>query len=178
MHFAPQEAPSTLRVTASWIDFLSQVLARAPAFRGHALRPGRLQDEPFLFALHREAMRDYVSATWGWDDKWQRMHFAEHYAPSRHAIILRDGAHPPEVGRLSLTRHWRKIFLRDIELVAAERNHGVGSALIEAVLELAHAEERHVELLVLKCNPARRLYSRLGFRAIEDDGSRLKMRAF
>jgi hypothetical protein len=30
---------------------------------------------------------------------------------------------------------------------------------------------------VLRCNPAQRLYARLGFRVIDDDGARLTMRA-
>ncbi len=84
--------------------------------------------------------------------------------------VLRD------VGRIGLTRHWRKVFLRDIELMGPERNHGVGTAIITAVLALAHDSNRYVELRVLRCNPAQRLYTRLGFRVIDDDGARLRMR--
>ena len=76
----------------------------------------------------------------------------------------------------SLTRHWRKIFLRDIELMGPERNRGVGTAIINAVLTLARNSDRYVELRVLRCNPAQRLYMRLGFRVIGDDGARLRMR--
>ena len=36
--------------------------------------------------------------------------------------------------------------------------------------------DRYVELRVLRCNPAQRLYTRLGFRVIGDDGARLRMR--
>ena len=82
-------------------------------------------------------MRDYVEETWGWDEDWQRQHFAATYAPAQHAVIVRLDPAPRDVGRISLTRHWRKIFLRDIELVAAERNRGVGTALIRALLMLA-----------------------------------------
>jgi ribosomal protein S18 acetylase RimI-like enzyme len=147
------------------------------AFRGCSLRAARPEDCEFLFALHRSAMKDYVDATWGWDEAWQRRHFEQTYTPSRHALVVRNGARPRDIGRLSLTRHWRKIFLRDIELLAEERNRGLGGALIGALLEQARGEGRAVELIVLKCNPAQRLYRRLGFRAVDEDDERLTMRA-
>jgi ribosomal protein S18 acetylase RimI-like enzyme len=52
----------------------------------------------------------------------------------------------------------------------------VGTAIINAVLALARNSDRYVELRVLRCNPAQRLYTRLGFRVIGDDGARLRMR--
>jgi len=162
---------------ARWIEGLAAALANAPAFRGCTLRAARRDDEDFLFALHRSAMREYVEATWGWDERWQRTHFAATYVPGRQAVIARVEPVPADIGRISLTQHWRKIFLRDIELVAEERNHGLGTATIQALLELAHEEGRAVELLVLACNPAQRLYRRLGFRMTANDGARLTMRA-
>ena len=162
---------------ARWIETLAAALAGAEAFRGCALRAARHDDEGFLFALHRAAMRDYVEATWGWDEHWQRGHFARAYKPGRHAVVVRTGPVPADIGRISLTRHWRRTFLRDVELIAAERNRGLGSAVIRAVLALERTEGRGVELLVLKCNPAQRLYARLGFRIVADDGERLTMRA-
>jgi ribosomal protein S18 acetylase RimI-like enzyme len=162
--------------SAGWIEPLATALAHAEVFRGCALRAAQPRDCEFLFNLHRAAMKVYVDATWGWDESWQRRHFEKTYSPARHAIVLRNGLHHRDIGRLSLTRHWRKIFLRDIELVADERNRGLGGALIAALLAQARSEGRAVELIVLKCNPAQRLYRRLGFRVTDDDGERLTMR--
>jgi GNAT superfamily N-acetyltransferase len=155
---------------------LAAALAGAPAFRGWALRGAQKNDEEFLFALHRDAMRDYIDATWGWDEAWQRAHFAANYAPERQAVIVHGGNVLSDAGRISLTRHWRKIFLRDIELMRAERNHGVGSAILTAVLAMARDSNRYVELRVLRCNPAQQLYMRLGLQIVDDDGARLRMR--
>jgi GNAT superfamily N-acetyltransferase len=110
------------------------------------------------------------------NEAWQRTHFATSYSPLHNAVILRTASEPADVGRISLTRHWRSIFLRDIELAAGERGHGIGSAILGAVIALAEDSERHVELNVLACNPARHLYARLGFRVVRDDGARLRMR--
>ena len=165
------------RVAASWIDPLAAALASSPAFRHHALRPAERADEDAMYALHRDAMRAHVDAIWGWNEAWQRGHFAAYYAPGRNAIIVRCGTPAQDIGRISLTRHWRKIFLRDIEIVAHARNHGLGSAIVAAVQQISRAEGRRVELLVLHRNPAQRLYARLGFKVVADDGARLRMRA-
>ena len=162
---------------AHWIGSLGDALAPSPGFRHHTLRPAGRADEEAMYSLHRDAMRAHIDAIWGWNEEWQRAHFAAHYEPARNAIIVRYGETTEDVGRISLTRHWRKIFLRDIELAAHARNHGVGSAIVAAVLEIARAESRCVELLVLHRNPAQRLYARLGFKVIGDDGARLRMRA-
>lgn len=161
---------------ARWIEPLANALASEDAFRGLGFRAATRDDEEALYVLHREAMRDYVEITWGWNEAWQRAHFAANYAPLRNAVIVRRGATPADVGRISLTRHWRWIFLRDIELAAGERDRGIGSAIVRAVIAMAAASERHVELHVLACNPARHLYARLGFRIVRDDGVRLRMR--
>ena len=163
-------------MAAGWIEPLTDALADARAFRGWVLRGAQPTDEEFLFALHRDAMGAYVDQTWGWDEEWQRAHFAANYAPERQAVIVRGGTVLRDVGRVSLTRHWRKIFLRDIELMGPERNRGVGTAIISAVVALARDSDRYVELRVLRCNPAQRLYMRLGFRIVDDDGARLRMR--
>ena len=173
-HPPPSRCPRP--VAAGWIEPLASALAGAEAFRGWTLRGAERDDEDFLFALHRDAMREYVEATWGWDDEWQRTHFAASYAPERQAVIVRGGSVLRDVGRISLTRHWRKIFLRDIELLRSDRNHGVGTAILTAVLAMARDSNRYVELRVLRCNPAQRLYMRLGFRIVDDDGARLRMR--
>jgi GNAT superfamily N-acetyltransferase len=160
-----------------WIEPLAATLEGSEAFRGCALRAAYAEDRALLFSLHRAAMKGYVEATWGWDEEWQRRHFDQTYVPARHAVVVRHGVPARDIGRIGLTRHWRKIFLRDIELVAEERNRGLGGALIGALLRLARGERRAVELIVLKCNPAQRLYQRLGFRVVGDDGERLTMRA-
>lgn len=160
-----------------WIESLGNALVATPAFRHHRLRQALHNDEDAMYALHRDAMRAHIDAIWGWNEEWQRAHFAAHYAPARNAIVVRDEATPQDVGRISLTRHWRKIFLRDIELAVHARNRGLGSAIVTAVLQIARADARRVELLVLHRNPAQRLYARLGFKVIADDGARLRMRA-
>src|SRR5687768_1684157 len=55
------------------------------------------------------------------------------------------------------------------------RGRGVGSGLLDRLLESAAAVYRRVCLSVSADNPARRLYERAGFERVGDDGSSLTM---
>jgi len=176
-------------VAAAWLEPLAQGLqkhAQRDTRRGrYRLRPAEVGDEPLLYALHRDALRDYVDATWGWEEDWQRQYFRTHYRPADNVVIVDRGdrrgsagsGSERDIGRISVTRHWHKLFLRDIELASPHRGQGLGSALLRTVLDMAAADGKRVELHVLRCNPAQRLYSRLGFRVASGDDARWLMRS-
>jgi len=42
-------------------------------------RVAKSEDYDFLYALHCKTMRDYIEATWGWDEVWQQNHFKQHF---------------------------------------------------------------------------------------------------
>lgn len=70
------------------------------------------------------------------------------------------------------------VYLDDLAVTKAYRNHGIGSALIGKAE--AYARERRISTVVLhveKANAAAlRLYERLGYRRYRDDESRYLMR--
>ena len=171
-------------MAAAWLEPLAQGLQkhaqRDPRLARYSLRPAEAGDEPLLYALHRDALRDYVDATWGWEEDWQRQYFRTHYRPADNVVVLDRGngrGSERDIGRISVTRHWHKLFLRDIELASAHRGQGLGSALLRTVLDMAAADGKRVELHVLRCNPAQHLYSRLGFRVASGDDARWLMRS-
>ena len=64
-----------------------------------------------------------------------------------------------------------------IAVVRESRGHGVGTALLEALIERARGERlRALSLSVEVDNPALRLYRRVGFTAVEAVGNALTMR--
>ena len=65
----------------------------------------------------------------------------------------------------------------DISLVPECRGEGVGGAILRDVLGHARALGKGVSIHVEKVNRARRLYERLGFETIEDNGIYDLMRA-
>lgn len=88
-------------------------------------------------------------------------------------VITCDGR---DVGRLALSRHPDGIHVVDIALLTRERSRGIGTAVLEAVIEAATGTDRDVTLYVDRGNPARRLYERLGFEVVEENGLQLSCR--
>jgi len=128
-----------------------------------ALRSAAPKDREFLWSLHRETMQDYVGKTWGWDDNRQRELFDEKFDPELLQIIEYDSQ---PIGYISVRRPGTEIYLAAIEIALAFQNFGVGTQLISSLLNEADCLHIPVKLLVLKVNPAHRLYERLGFQCI------------
>jgi ribosomal protein S18 acetylase RimI-like enzyme len=139
-----------------------------------SLRPGTPEDSDFLYDLHRAAMQQYVAQTWDWDEAWQRNYFQQHINPAECQIITFQGK---DVGFLSASGQETEVFLRFIEVLPEYQNQGVGTAVIKSILEEAHHTGQPVGLQVLKVNPARSLYERLGFLTTGETATHYMMRA-
>ena len=115
-------------------------------------------------------MRPYVEATWGWDEADQLARFTASFEPSlRHIIELGDQT----IGVLHVDLQGSPVRLIDIQLLPAFQRQGHGTALIGTLLR--QAGERPVWLQVLKANPAKSLYQRLGFRVVGDTETHWEM---
>jgi ribosomal protein S18 acetylase RimI-like enzyme len=126
-----------------------------------SLRKATPNDADFLYRLHRAAMQTYVIQTWGtWDEAWQSRYFQQHFTPSTCQIIVVRGQ---DAGVISVLRRTTDIFLSNIELLPAFQGQGIGTHLITALIAEAQQKGISITLQVLKVNPARRLYERLGF---------------
>ncbi|HTW64020.1 MAG TPA: GNAT family N-acetyltransferase [Bryobacteraceae bacterium] len=137
------------------------------------VRSCTFEDREFLWWLHRETMREYVDKTWGWDETFQRSKFDQNFDPLPLLIIQKDSE---PIGYICVGRPGDEIFLAAIEIVPAEQNQGIASQLINEILDEADRSQLPVNLQVLKVNPARRLYERLGFRCTGDSPTHYLMR--
>jgi ribosomal protein S18 acetylase RimI-like enzyme len=95
----------------------------------------------------------------------QQRHYTRAYPDASFQVIVVDGE---AAGRLSVARSPKEIHVIDIALLPAFRGRGVGTALMENVLAEASASGAAVTAHVLRDNPARRWYLRLGFAFVED----------
>lgn len=137
-----------------------------------SLRAATPDDEAFLLDVYASTRIDELAGT-GWDDNQKlafiRMQFLVRertYPQVDSRIILLNGR---PVGRLMVDRNDDAILLRDIALLTEYRNSGIGSRLIEELLQEAAAAGKPVHLHVLAMSPAVRLYERLGFRSSGDE---------
>ncbi|QIM72427.1 GNAT family N-acetyltransferase [Bordetella trematum] len=137
-----------------------------------ALRPATEADLPFLLTLRRLAMDPHLRRCGLPTDE------AAHLARIRHhwdaaCIVLRDGL-PVGLFKVRETPpHWH---LLQLQIHPDWQGQGFGEALLRGLLVRAQAQACEVSLNVLRGNPARRLYARLGFRPAGQDGPQLAMR--
>ena len=156
----------------------------AAATPHYTLRDEVPADEPFLFALYASTRAQELAA-WGWDEPQRRAFLEMQFRAQRHyyasvgsalrARIVSLNGEP--IGRIATVAGTDAVDLADIALLPAYRGLGIGAALIGAELAAAHAFGKPLTLQVLRENPAARLYARLGFAIVGDDGLYFQMRA-
>jgi ribosomal protein S18 acetylase RimI-like enzyme len=138
------------------------------------LRAATAADDDFLYELHRATMKDYVAKTWKWNESWQQDHFHQSFDPQTcHVILFND----QPIGALSVARRVDEVFLASVEISPEHQRQGIGTFVIRQVLDDAGRIGKPVVLQVLKVNPARRLYERLGFCLIGESETHYIMKA-
>jgi GNAT superfamily N-acetyltransferase len=144
---------------------------------GLALRPVRLEDEPFLLRLYASTRADIAVLALGEREKAelvrmqytaQRRHYDSHFAGAEHSIVLIAGT---PAGRLYLHRAPDEHRVVDLSLLPEYRGRGFGSRLLEEILDGARRARAPVRLHVEHHSPARRLYDRLGFVPVSESDS-------
>ena len=128
-------------------------------------RPATENDMGFLYALHAATMKAYVDKTWGWDDAFQQSILRENFVPAMVQILTFDDK---DMGMLSVEERDEDIFLRTIKIQPEFQGKGIGTAIIRKIIADGIQKGKPIRLQVLKVNPAKELYSRLGFSVIEE----------
>ena len=126
----------------------------------YALRPATAGDYDFIYKVKTITLKEYVAQTWGWNEADQQSRFSASFDPAQWQIVQLDGRN---IGVLCLEREEGGLFLANIEILPPFQNRGIGTRIIEDILASARRDCLPVRLQVLKVNPARRLYERLGF---------------
>jgi len=134
-------------------------------------------DEPFLFELYASA-REFEMAQVPWTPAQKQafleMQFAAQtrsYAAANpdatHEVILREGE---AAGRLYLARRPDRLHILDITIAPSLRNAGIGSAVLQGILEEADRAGKAVSIFVETFNPSMRFFERLRFQPTSIDG--------
>lgn len=138
----------------------------------YRLRTATSEDLAFLYRLHVATMKDYVAQTWGWDDDFQKERFKAKFDPSGRQILVVDGQ---DVGVLYVEQKSTEVFLAVIEISPQCQGRGLGTRVIKDIVSEANSRGLPVTLQVLKVNPARRLYERLGFKIVGETETHFRM---
>lgn len=97
----------------------------------------------------------------------QHRYYHEQFPSASYDIILRNGT---PAGRLYVHRRRNEISIIDISLLPDHRNYGIGSWFLRQLLAESDRTNLPVRIHVEQMNPAMRLYKRLGFTELENQG--------
>ena len=139
-----------------------------------ALRPARPEDIDYCVRLYFEGMDNII--------KELNLNMDAHAASIRRQwdvgqvrIITLDGT---DIGWLQSFVKDDALFLGQLFVDGAFRRQGIGTEVVEGLIEEAARAGRAVTLGVVKTNPALRLYERLGFRTTHEDERKFYMRRY
>jgi ribosomal protein S18 acetylase RimI-like enzyme len=139
-------------------------------------------DDAFLFELYADTRREEFAAL-GWNESallaflrsqfdLQTRAYATAYPQGNFQLILCAGE---PVGRMYVARQPDEYRLVDLALLSEYRGRGIGTKLLQQLVSKAQAEGLPVRFHVELNNRARRLYERLGFKPVHENGPYLLM---
>ena len=124
-----------------------------------SLRSAVEQDLAFCEALNRGNMSDYLVAR---RVSWDSDRFLASWSQFENFVIQLE---TQDVGLLRLASEQNGLGLRDLQILPTHQNNGIGSWAVRKAQELAAERGFHrLQLRVYEENPAKRMYSRLGFK--------------
>lgn len=139
----------------------------------YQLRWATTEDSDFIFNLLVVSMREYIDQTWGWDEADQKVRHKNRLAQLHYQIISVDDCN---VGAIAIENHSAEVFIADIQILPTWQGRGIGAAVLSDIIRDAANKGQLVLLQVLKVNPAKRLYERLGFQQCGETDTHYQMR--
>jgi GNAT superfamily N-acetyltransferase len=115
----------------------------------------------------------WIIAALNLDMARQHEAFASQWRLAKVRVIVVAGA---DVGWLQTTTADDAIFLSQLYLAKSFQTQGIGSYVVQHLIDKATVDRKAITLGVVKINPARRLYERLGFRVTHEDQHKVYMR--
>jgi len=119
------------------------------------------QDKEWLEPFYESLMRPYVEKTHEWDETL----FDKYFEPEKVSIIQVNGI---DIGMFKVEYFEDYIYLADIQISEGYQGKGIGSTIIQTLIKKSQKTNLPIRLKVLKVNPARHLYEKLGFQLSEE----------
>lgn len=107
------------------------------------------------------------------DRQAQTTSFRRQWNAAETRIIMLDGA---VIGWLQSAARDGAVFLAQLFIDGAFQRRGIGTEIMHRLIAEANQAGQPVTLEVVKINPAKRLYDRLGFQTIGEDDRKYHMR--
>lgn len=130
----------------------------------YTIRKATPIDIDILDLIHTENMKDYVEKNYSWNPQL----FRDRFISDEYQVIEIDNI---VIGFMKIISSEAKIYLGEIQISKDFQNQGIGTSLIQSVIQEARSNNKKLWLKVLKGNPAKKLYQRLGFTKLKESST-------
>jgi GNAT superfamily N-acetyltransferase len=137
------------------------------------LRPAAKSDFDFCWPIYRDAVQPLMEAPAEWREPDQRRVVERALAHAGSSILRSEKA---DAGWLHVEETSQIILLKQLCLLPAMRNRGLGTSFLDWMKERADRKRKDLNVELVAASPARRLLDRLGFKAVTASGPTLTMR--
>ena len=137
------------------------------------LKTATAEHYAFALGLYLATMRPYTAELMVWDEQKQIESFAQRWKREDVRIIVLDGR---DAGWMQAMETPSEIVLQQLFVVPERQGAGLGTRVLKDLLSRWEPTGKPIALTVLKNNPARRLYERLGFSVVGEAGVKFEMR--
>lgn len=117
---------------------------------------------------------DYVLKIWGWNEEYQTKDFKSDFILEYFRIITAEGK---DIGFVQIIEKPLNINIAEIHIISNYQGHGIGSNIINRIIEQASKKMKTVTIGCFIDNfRAKNLYERLGFEVIKVTDTHYEMR--
>jgi ribosomal protein S18 acetylase RimI-like enzyme len=162
------------RVPSTRTDTGPEVMAMPGDTEMEALRrEASHADSEFCYTVKVAAHRDNIIATYGaWDEAEQRAYHEKKWSPDEVRIMVADGA---DVGWVRCLEGAERVDIGGLYLLPSHQRRGIGTIVLQRVLEEARAAGKALFLQVMKQNSALAFYRKLGFVVVRETETHFEM---
>ena len=126
------------------------------------LRKAGFKDYELLYNINKQAFKPYVEKVWGWDEDSQRERFKSSFEIKNTSLLI---VNKKPVGFYKVDYGKDKIFVESIALIKDFQSKGIGTKILQKIIQDSEKRNLPIYLRVLKVNNrAKMLYERLGFK--------------
>lgn len=128
----------------------------------YALKKALIAHKETIYQIKKSSVFSYVDNIWGWDEEYQKKDFDSDFSNLEQFQIIEISGKIS--GFVQTYEHDDTVELVEIHLIPEMQGKGIGSHIINSILEKAKSESKIVRLGCFKENHgAKKLYLKLGF---------------
>jgi GNAT superfamily N-acetyltransferase len=123
------------------------------------------EDRGFLLALRVATMVEHLEEAGIFLTQEEHLNRLNEEYDCSYLILIEEEA----VGTLKFREQIDKVEVMQLQITPTHQGYGIGKMVLERVIQWSVGANKPVPLTVLKANPAKALYLRLGFTLVDED---------